>query len=270
MKKFFIYILILIPFQFQAELKVKTYYVQVDNGYEILVHNQEFCPVTINVKFELKNLKSSIEKDKSIVIPADTAGFNLCNLIISDPDKEYSFSYNVAANYGDHLNKTFDKDFEYYLPFEKGASFVIGQGYNGNFSHMGEFSLDFEMDEGTSVHAAREGVVCKVVEDNTRSCMHNECASYNNYILIYHDDGTFAEYSHLKKDGAIVKEGDKVSQGDRIGYSGNTGWSSGPHLHFMVYQASMHSRKTLETKFLVDDGQKTAILQEHHRYSRDY
>ena len=35
----------------------------------------------------------------------------------------------------------------------------------------------------------------------------------------------------------MVKVGDRVSRRQLIGYSGNTGFSSGPHLHFMIFRA---------------------------------
>jgi len=261
--------LLLLPFFSFGNLEVETYYVANENGYEILVHNEEFCPVTIEIKFDLKNLESSLKED-FIVVPASTKAFRICDLSIKNKQKAFSFTYTVNLNYGNHLEERYDKDFEYYLPFAKGESIVIGQGYNGTFSHKGENSLDFELDEGSAVHAARGGVVCAVVENNTKHCTNSECSQYNNFILVYHDDGTFAEYSHLQKNGALVAKGDSISIGQKIGISGNTGWSSGPHLHFMVFKAKMKTRDTVKTYFLINDGSRKEMLVEHKKYKRNY
>ena len=161
-------------------------------------------------------------------------------------------------------------DYSYSLPFQKGNSYTIHQGYNGNFSHQNENSLDFTMPIGTEILAAREGIVVKVIQNNNQNCPDKSCASYNNYILIYHNDGTFSNYVHLKQNGALVKEGDVVNQDDLIGYSGDTGWANGPHLHFMVFIQRLESRETLKTKFKINDGKTVQFLKEKTTYTKDY
>jgi murein DD-endopeptidase MepM/ murein hydrolase activator NlpD len=48
-----------------------------------------------------------------------------------------------------------------------------------------------------------------------------------------HDNGYKTLYAHLNS--YSVKQGDKVARGRKIAESGNTGYSTGPHLHFSVY-----------------------------------
>jgi len=55
--------------------------------------------------------------------------------------------------------------------------------------------------------------------------------------LVLHTDGTFANYTHLDFEGALVKVGDVVKAGDVIGMSGMTGFTTKPHLHFVVHKA---------------------------------
>lgn len=132
-----------------------------------------------------------------------------------------------------------DDDYLYALPYQRGARHRILQGYGSRFSHTGleEYAVDFDMPEGTSVHAARSGVVARVEESNDRGCWQAGCGRFANYIVILHSDGTTGEYYHLKRDGAVVAVGDSIAQGQKIGYSGNTGHSTMPHLHFAVYRA---------------------------------
>ena len=57
---------------------------------------------------------------------------------------------------------------------------------------------------------------------------------YGNYIIINHGNGYQTLYAHMSK--TIAKKGQWVSQGTKIGLVGSTGYSTGPHLHFMVYK----------------------------------
>ena len=122
---------------------------------------------------------------------------------------------------------------DYVLPFPKGTAYKLLQGYDGPWGHKGhaEFGYDFQMPAGSEVTAARAGEVVKIeegFEDGTRK------PGEENFVMVKHEDGTFARYYHLTKGGALVSVGDRVKQGDKIGLSGNSGASAGPHLHFDV------------------------------------
>lgn len=133
-----------------------------------------------------------------------------------------------------------DDDHLYSMPYASGRSYRILQGYGSRFSHTGleEFAIDFDMQVGTPVHAARGGVVARVEESHDTGCWEKGCGKFANYIVILHNDGTTGEYYHLMENGALVEVGDAVAQGQEIGYSGNTGHTTMPHLHFAVYRAS--------------------------------
>src|ERR1700730_10772131 len=55
-----------------------------------------------------------------------------------------------------------DTSYVYALPYEKGASHLIVQGYFGTFSHKEKAALDFSIKRGTKIYAAREGVGVRV------------------------------------------------------------------------------------------------------------
>ena len=55
-----------------------------------------------------------------------------------------------------------------------------------------------------------------------------------NALKIEHTGGLATAYLHL--DTKAVGKGVTVRRGQRIGTAGSTGASTGPHLHFMVYQ----------------------------------
>ena len=128
-----------------------------------------------------------------------------------------------------------DSSYVYSLPYEKGKSFLIVQGYFGIFSHKERAALDFKMKRGTKVCAARGGIVVRVKEDSDHGGVNKKYRSDGNNIVIQHEDGSRAGYWHLQKDGAFVNVGDTVQQGQVIGLSGKTGYAAMPHLHFLVW-----------------------------------
>src|SRR4051812_2076996 len=59
-----------------------------------------------------------------------------------------------------------DNSFVYSLPYEKGKTHMLVQGYMSSFSHKGEYALDFKMKKGTKICAARSGIVIATREDS--------------------------------------------------------------------------------------------------------
>ena len=150
-----------------------------------------------------------------------------------------------------------DDDHLYALPYASGKSYRVLQGYGSRFSHTGleAYAVDFDMPEGTPVHAARAGVVARVEESHSVGCWRDGCGRYANYIVILHNDGTTGEYYHLQHDGALVEVGDSVSQGQKIALSGNTGHTTMPHLHFAVYRATeWGNTQSIPVRFHSADG----------------
>lgn len=163
-----------------------------------------------------------------------------------------SIDWTVGDQHANH-----DDDHLYAFPYAKGRAFRILQGYGSRFSHRGreEFAVDFDMPVGTPVHAARGGVVARVVETNDRGCWQDGCGRFANFVVILHNDGTTGEYYHLRKNGAFVEVGDSVTRGQKIGLSGNTGHTTMPHLHFAVYRASSWGNtQSIPVRFHSPDG----------------
>lgn len=243
MRKFlFIFLIVCYNLQGVEYLSEDSEYIDVyfekleEGGYTFYADNRHFIPQFINLRFPtLKNMELVEGTDSGVVLQPGEESILIATILPKKKNASYSFRSRLSYTNGDPLNVTPD-DFSYLFPYAHGAKYKIDQGFGGKFTHQDEnfYALDFSMDIGTPVHAAREGVVIEVKEDSNRG---GRSASYGNdanYILIYHSDGTFASYVHLKQNGAEVEVGDRVKQGEFIGYSGNTGFSSGPHLHFSV------------------------------------
>jgi murein DD-endopeptidase MepM/ murein hydrolase activator NlpD len=188
------------------------------------------------------------------------------------PKRGRGYNFEVTTRFipgGDPARVRHDNSQLYLLPFEHGTKHKLGQGYFGKATHKkpNPYALDFNMDVGTPVHAARKGIVAEVKEDSNVGGPSPKYALDGNHVLIYHYDNTFASYVHLKKNGALVKVGDRVVAGQKIGLSGNTGQSSGPHLHFEVHQHTADGgRRNLPVSFVGHDKTRLSRLEEGQFY----
>ncbi|MEA1892133.1 MAG: M23 family metallopeptidase [Campylobacterota bacterium] len=232
--------------------KVYMYAKETHKYITIYARNKNPYTITIEVKGKIKKLLSKRVGRTFCIKPDSTQRY-----IILQKEKNfrsYSFSYSWIKGSMDAIH---DDSYIYALPYKKGTSHVVSQGFNGKVTHKGSnrFAVDFPMKTGTKVCASREGVVVDIKEDSTKGGFNKKFSKYGNFITIQHSDETMATYYHLKKNGSHVKLRQKVNRGEHIGYSGNTGYSSGPHLHFQVYKA-VNAKKiqSLRIKFLSSKG----------------
>ncbi|UKB81378.1 M23 family metallopeptidase [Chryseobacterium sp. MEBOG07] len=260
-----------------SQKSAKMYYEHKKDVITYYADNIEIYPISITFSEqpEVENLKSPEGFKMITVLPPKSMKNKIAYFVVNDNKKGWKIK-KMPAYYtlaGDATIKTYDTDYQYDLPFQKGKSFNVYQGYNGVFSHQNENSLDFVMPEGTEITAAREGKVIDAVQNNNTGCPTISCANLANYISILHSDGTIAQYFHLKENGVKVNIGDEVKKGDLIGLSGNTGWTNGPHLHFQCFlpdPSKSKQKNTLRTLFRTGDGTKSEYLMEKKTYSKKY
>ena len=176
-----------------------------------------------------------------------------------------TFGLVFLFSYSTSVTKNTD-NYEYQLPFDKGDRHRVVQGYGGLFSHSHIAALDFEMPIGTSIYAAREGIIFSYKEDSDEGGPFSKYKNKANYIIIKHDDGSFGCYWHLKKNGVLVKSG-RVAVGQQIGFSGATGQVLRPHLHFSVKRKLNYEMNSfVKTKFKTSIG--ITLLENGESYER--
>jgi murein DD-endopeptidase MepM/ murein hydrolase activator NlpD len=149
-----------------------------------------------------------------------------------------------------------DTSYVYALPYKEGKTFRVIQGYFSRFTHKERAALDFNMKRGTTITAAREGVVVRVKEDGTVGGLKKKYRPHGNNIVIEHPDGSRAGYWHLQHNGAMVNVGDTVKKGQVIALSGKTGYAFTPHLHFLVWRSGGGQWQQLPTRFQTAKGVK--------------
>ncbi|MEM7552182.1 MAG: M23 family metallopeptidase [Bacteroidota bacterium] len=257
-------LLIIFSFRSLSQNPIRVYAEKVsDSQVDLYIVSDDIVPYTAELDLELSNMKADKKLPITVVAKPDRPEKILT--LKAGGSGKFGYKSKFAYYVGDVFNAKHDANVVYQLPYESGQEFRVDQGYYGEFSHAGIKAIDFTMSEGTSIRAARSGVVIELKEDSNKGCDKEKCKQEANFVQIYHEDGSFAKYVHLKKDGVSVNRGDQVKAGDIIGYSGNTGFTTGPHLHFEVNVPQEGGRTSVDTKFEYEKG-KIGQLSEGKKY----
>lgn len=121
-------------------------------------------------------------------------------------------------------------------------------------------------DEEVNVVAAAKGrIVYKMDGNFDRQCNFN--SSNWNAVYLQHADSLITWYGHLKKNSVTLKQvGDTVSEGEYLGKVGSSGNSTGPHVHFEVYDSGI-----LRDPYNgpCNNGQPSLWQEQHPYFNRD-
>jgi murein DD-endopeptidase MepM/ murein hydrolase activator NlpD len=207
-----------------------------DGTTRFVASNRTARPYSFRVAVDrLRNLKPSRALPiRAVIEPGEER--TIGTLAPVEPGLSTSWNSSWGAAPGSMLARP-DDSWRYRMPFGGAQARELSQGVGGRFSHTGpaRHSFDFAMPSGTPVLAARNGRVVAVRDGHRDSGRLKLRYDQANAVEVLHADGTVAVYSHLRK-GIRVQVGDSVTTGQHIGDSGDSGYSTGPHLHFMVWR----------------------------------
>lgn len=212
--------------------------------HDLLVENTLYAPVEIEIVFDQN------QKKTKQVIPAQSK-----QVVYSNVNSIPKFSYRWII--GDPLANT--DNYHYRPPFSAGLPKKITQSFNGRFSHNkppNNFAVDIAMPVGTYLTAARGGTVIDVKDDYHMGGQTAYFLDKANKVTVLHEDGSYALYAHILLGTALVKPGDKVSVGDSLARSGSSGYSTGPHLHFIIYKNAGFKTVSIPFTFAAPLGKK--------------
>ena len=233
--------------------------------------NQSSFPALLPIGFNDPFAVHDLDPNVLFGHPNDV-GSGISDPTISGFNNGYQFTYRVTPPpiVRDRLHECEDlnvgelPDSYYRIPFlgpdENGIrSWEVSQGNGGSFTHKGKgrFAFDFPKPHGLQILAARGGIVTRAKESSSMSCWDSnaeacvDCEEERspNVVSIRHQDGTRGTYVHFQKNGVIVTKGQRVRRGDPIGYVGTTGCSTGPHLHFEVFDPTIVVNSTIPIRF---------------------
>lgn len=117
------------------------------------------------------------------------------------------------------------------------GSYQVASGFGMRVSPISGQALlhagvDMSAPLGTPIHSVADGTVVELSSDYRSGT----------FLRIEHHaaDGSvfYSAYAHQYPQDVLVKVGDHVTAGQQIGAVGSNGWSTGPHLHFEIHDAS--------------------------------
>lgn len=101
------------------------------------------------------------------------------------------------------------------------GTFTSGFGSRWGTQHLG---IDIANSIGTPIVSVADGTVIEA----------GPASGFGQWVRVKLDDGTITVYGHVNE--FIAHTGDHVTAGQEIATIGNRGQSTGPHLHFEVWQ----------------------------------
>lgn len=242
-------------------------HVETPDGADIYMANRLGNDMTVTLEFtEQQNVEGNPPFPCTMTIPGHK---EVLMSRVRKTGAPWNYRYMYYWNFGS-IHARHDDSVVYTLPYPSGRTMHINQGFHGRLSHTGddEYAVDFSHAEGTPVLCAREGVVVHAEERYTQGGSSQDYRPYSNVVRVRHSDGTIGQYDHMRHNSVEVEEGQTVRRGQLIGLAGRTGFTTGPHLHFVVYGAKDgHSRISYPIRFHVAGSNQPVELVEGSDYT---
>ena len=150
------------------------------------------------------------------------------------------FNYNdiwSISNYFDH-DENAPNSVEDYNCGTRTYDTDSGYNHQGIDIYTWPFSYKMMDDDQAEIVAAAAGQIIDKRDGNyDRNCDFSNGGW--NAVYVMHADGSIAWYGHMKSGSLTEKAvGETVAQGEYLGIIGSSGYSTGPHLHFEVYDGN--------------------------------
>ena len=206
----------------------------------------------VNLKDSLrdrKEIQEGIKKERNDILKSTQNQEKKYQELLRDTERKQEEILQDIEGLEENLRKLVDpeslpKRREGFLKWP--AEGLLSQGYGetpftrsnlGRGFYKFHNGIDISSSVSTPIFAADDGIV--LATGNTDKYCHR--GAYGRYIVIDHKNNLATMYAHLSL--IKVANSQQVKKGDIIGYMGSSGLSTGPHLHFTLYDA-----RTVEIK----------------------
>ena len=143
----------------------------------------------------------------------------ISTIILFSDSKDYSSDIINKKNIDEYIaSKSDNLEIDFISPISSNH-FYISKEFNDSY-HQG---VDIISEKGADVRASAVGSVIYLGYDDI----------YGKIIILAHKNNFYTFYGHL--DTSLVKKHDFIAKNQLIGYVGETGKTTGPHLHFEIW-----------------------------------
>lgn len=256
--RIFLFSLFSLILNFQAFSQVKiTSETDKDGNVTLYAQNPDVVPFSLKIEFKsLTNLIPSSRMVSFVVVSPGRS--QVARLKKQDPNQGTGFNYSTTTYKGSYLDKSKEEILSL-LPLDKGVEVTIYnmshlentiKGEKSNESYVG-MSIHFEAP--TLICAPRKGVVSQVKQDEELKGASYTFSALDNFIELYHEDGTFTKLVVLKPGSVRLKIGEIVFPGDVLAESSGEKYEFGRHVRMiqsrLVKNEDELTMKIIPTKF---------------------
>ena len=208
-----------------------------DGNVSIYAINSDVIPYTVVLDFtSLTNLTSS--GGQQVFATANPGKSTAARLKRSDDNQGTSYRYSTITYRGSFQAKIKEEPI-YLIPVKQGqevrmqAMTHLENIYNKEADNKSYVGTAFYFEQQTDVCAPRKGIISNM---NMSSEVKGKSLSFNamdNFIEIYHEDGTFTRLMVLEAGSEKVKIGDTVFPGQIIASSAGEKYQAGRHVRMV-------------------------------------
>lgn len=222
MKQIYLFLLLIGPICLHAQVKIQAEQDQ-ERNLTLFALNDQKIPFTIQIQFqELRNLESL--EGELVYKVAKPGKSTLIKLQSIYGNEDTGFRYNTKLYKGDFQQSPTIQN-PYLIPLEVGtlASMrpltVSSSVRNNNENKPPYTGALFLFKDSRKVTAPRKGIISELKMDSETIIEGPADFASENFIEIYHQDGTFSRLSGLKANSSQVEVGDSVIPGQVIAES---------------------------------------------------
>lgn len=177
------------------------------------------------------------------------------------------FHVDAISNYVDH-NAAFPNQIRDWDCGNRTYDQASGYNHAGIDVFLWPYSWRMMDQGGAEIIAAAPGTIVSKVDGNPdRSC--NFSSLQWNAVYVRHADNSIAWYGHMKTGSTTTKSvGESVAAGEKLGLVGSSGNSTGPHLHFELYDANGQLRDPYQGTCNLMNANSWWVAQEPYRIPR--
>ncbi len=223
----------------QSQVKVSSERT-AKNEMVIWAENYSHMPHTITLRFGEVNNTTTVSANESRKFVVGSGKRRLMSLRPIDAKGFVSAPFRSYTEIGNTIARP-DTSFVYLLPLRPGSLTQCNvtsalEGFLDKDKEKRTNGLVIRTREGDTIVAARGGIVTDLNDRSVPSSQAGRVfARDENYVQVYHADGSFALYQLFQDGGIFVNPGDEVHPGQPLGVIGGSHYQNGSHLRFTVY-----------------------------------